>query len=325
MNLHEEIEKKANLWIMKENEGLNQEEQKQLDTWLQNNNYKEVYEENKSLISECLDLDDDFIKQIENEVLEEQKEEKVNFFYKTRYIAASIILTCFIVFAAFEVNNYFKPSFSQNYQSFDKKILNIALPDKSFIDLDIKSQVKVTYYKDKRFLELIKGKALFSVSKNKQRPFLVKSNKALVEVLGTKFEVVNIGKSTVINVLEGLVRVNHILDSGKKKALVQLKANDTFSLNSLGKVLNQGKIKLENIATWKNDILHFEKTTLAQASKIFQRYSNQKLEFETYELSQLKISGKFLTSHYQGFLDSIELIYPVKIQKNKDSIKIIKK
>lgn len=321
MDFKNEIDKEANLWLVKENEGLNKDEERELDKWLQNKNHKKYYEKNRHIIQECLSLDDDFINEMENEIFTKGKQN--NIFYRSRYIAASIILTCMILFGSYKIDSYYNPSFSQNYISSNEKILNISLPDNTIVDIDVKSVVEIKYYDHKRTVSLNNGKALFWVTKNREKPFFVKSGNTLIEVLGTKFEVIHFNDSTQINVLEGLVRVDHLSNNKKKKTIIQLKKSETLTLNNSGKVLNYTTMDINKIANWKQDIINFNQTSLKEAAVIFERYSNQKVKFENYELSQLTISGKFSTSHYQSFLDSIQLIYPIRIIKEDNIIKIV--
>jgi len=321
MNLENEIDKIANSWLQREKEGLNNKEQEELFLWLKNKTHEKSYLENKKFIAEFMDLDEDFIKEIKNEVLE-----KENIFTRSKYIAASITVACILFFSAYEVNKYYSPTYEQEYFSSNEKILNISLPDKSIIDLDIKSQIKITYYQNKRTVILQEGKAIFQVSKNPNKPFYVESGNTLVEVIGTKFEVLHLKNKSEVNVIEGLVKVAYVYNKkGDKKTLAQLRRSQTLSINNDGQVLNYGNIDIKKIASWKNDIIVFDKMTLADASLIFERYSKQKMNFDSYELSQLKISGKFSTLHYDSFLEAISLIYPIKYTKNAALIKISKK
>lgn len=323
MNFQNEIEKEANLWIMKENEGLTKEEKIELILWLQNKNHQKAYNENKNLIDECLNLDDDFIKKLEEEFLEEPSTN--NIFYKSKYIAASLFITCIMIFGAFEIKNYFTPSFSHHYITKNEKRLDISLPDKSILDLDVKSKVQIEYFSSKRIVDLKEGKALFSVAKNKKRPFIIKSGRTIIEVLGTTFEVVNLDDTTTVNVTEGIVRVDYVynLQNEKVKTIIQLKKSETLSLNNKGKILNYGKVDVKKIASWENDLLEFDKTTLKDAIKLFQRYTDTQVKFQNYELSQLTISGKFSTKQFESFLESIALIYPIKVIKNNNLINIV--
>jgi len=321
MNLKNEIDYQANQWLIKQNEGLDKQEKAKFDIWLKNENNKKAYDESKEIIDECLKLDDDFIKEIETEAL--QNKSVNNIFYKNSFIAACVIAVSVIFITVFNTyNSSLEPIFSKNYISKNEKILNIILPDNSIIDLDAKSHVKVEYYKDKRVVNFTKGIAFFNIAKDKTKPFRIKIDKTIITVIGTKFEVINLDKSTTVNVTEGIVKVDYIYDqnSDKSKTLGYLKEAQTLTLNSLGKILKHDKIDINKIATWKKDIIHFDKTTLKEAFALFKRYSNQKVEFQTKELSLLKISGKFSTLHYDSFLESIELIYPIKISQQEDKI-----
>lgn len=329
MNLQNELDKQANLWIIKENEGLSKNEKEELNTWLENKTNKEVYNKNKQFVSRFIPFDEEFMKELDEEVKDEIntfETKQKSFFFKYKYIAASIIMTCVFIFAALEVNKYYEPTFVKTYKTKNEKIINIVLPDSSSIDLDIKSKMNIVYYNTKRTVELLEGKAFFAVAKDKEKPFLIKSNNNLIEVLGTKFEVINSNNTTKVNVFEGLVRINHIYNSnGDIKAIRQLSKEDSFLLNNKGKVISFNKIDTNTIASWKNDIINFNKTTLKDASLIFERYANLEIQFDNYDLTQLKISGKFSTLHYESFFEAIKVIYKLEVQKQGNLIKISKK
>lgn len=322
MNLQNEIDKKANHWLIKESEGLSKKEENELRLWLENKNHKKAYEENKQLINECLELDEDFIIELEEEVLNDRR--NISFFHRTKYLVASIAILCIIALSTFEINKYFISTFSQDYLTTNEKYLNISLPDNTIVDLDKNSQMNITYYNTKRVVNLSNGNALFSVLRNAEKPFYVKTKNTLIEVLGTKFEVITYDDKTVVNVFDGLVQVSHI-DGFDKKILAQLKKSESFILNNQGVILNKDLIDINEIATWKRDIIKFDKTTLKDATSMFERYSNNKIQFENEKLAELKISGKFSTLNYDSFLESIKLIYPIKIKKEGNIIKISKK
>ncbi|WP_323589722.1 FecR family protein [Aliarcobacter butzleri] len=322
MNLKNEIEKKANFWLIRQKEGLTSFEQKEFELWLENKHHKKIYEENRNLINDCLSLDDDFIKELEDEVL---KDIKTKSYFNFKYIAASVAILFTIIFSGYEIKRYFIPNLTQSFVSVDDKILNIVFPDNSIIDLDKKSQIKISYYDTKRVVDLEDGNAMFSVSKDKAKPFLIKTQNTLIEVLGTKFEVINFDNKTVVNVLEGVVQVSYLSNIFKTQTLAKLEKSQSLILDNEEKVYIQEIIDTNEIATWKNDLIKFNKTSLEDASSMFERYSNNKMIFEDEKSSKLKISGKFSTLHYDSFLKSIEMIYPVKIIKDGNIIRISKK
>jgi transmembrane sensor len=84
---------------------------------------------------------------------------------------------------------------------------SITLADGSTVDLNARSQLRVEFSKTERRVELLGGQALFQVTKDMQRPFIVHSGDATVRAVGTQFDVYRKTHGTTITVLEGRVAV----------------------------------------------------------------------------------------------------------------------
>jgi transmembrane sensor len=84
---------------------------------------------------------------------------------------------------------------------------SITLADGSTVDLNARSQLRVEFSDHERRVELLDGQALFQVTKDKQRPFIVHSGDATVRAVGTQFDVYRKDSGTTITVLEGRVAV----------------------------------------------------------------------------------------------------------------------
>ena len=84
---------------------------------------------------------------------------------------------------------------------------SITLADGSTVDLNARSQLRVEFSKTERRVELLDGQALFQVTKDMQRPFIVHSGDAMVRAVGTQFDVYRKTHGTTITVLEGRVAV----------------------------------------------------------------------------------------------------------------------
>ncbi len=78
MNLKYNIEDITNSWIIRQKDGLSKLEEKEFKIWLQDKKNRQNYEENKKLLDECLDLDENFIKELEDEINEDVKQ---NYFF----------------------------------------------------------------------------------------------------------------------------------------------------------------------------------------------------------------------------------------------------
>lgn len=306
-------------WILKEKEGFRLKEKEEFGNWLQNLENNQAYKKNKIFLSACADLPKEYKSNLDDEL----KKPKLFFnnFKIITSIAASVII---IFFMSYTYYDHTKVIYKNQFLTTTDINTSITLPDKSLIDLDVKSKINITYYKNERLVNLSKGKAFFSVAKDKKRPFIITSGNTRVEVLGTQFEVINLDNTNTINVIEGVVRVSHIFNDKIRHILV-LKQGDSLSLNSKGKVIDYSKVILKRIASWKKNLLIFDKTTLKEALEIFNRYDSTKVAILDYETSQLKVSGEFLTKDFDKFLEALPFIYPIKISKKDKIIKIEKK
>lgn len=82
-----------------------------------------------------------------------------------------------------------------------------TLDDGSRVTLSGNSQMEVTFYRHERHIQLKKGEAIFDVTKDPNRPFIVETDLAKVTVLGTRFAVNKLSKLVRISVDHGSVRV----------------------------------------------------------------------------------------------------------------------
>jgi len=84
---------------------------------------------------------------------------------------------------------------------------SITLADGSTVDLNARSRLRIEFTKGERRVVLLEGQALFQVSKDKNRPFIVSSGDATVRAVGTQFDVYRKATGTTVTVLEGRVAV----------------------------------------------------------------------------------------------------------------------
>jgi transmembrane sensor len=83
----------------------------------------------------------------------------------------------------------------------------IALADGSRIDLDGGTRITVALGRDARRITLAEGQAVFDVSHDARRPFLVAAGDRTVRVVGTQFDVRRRGGKLAVTVARGLVEV----------------------------------------------------------------------------------------------------------------------
>ncbi|WP_443938537.1 FecR family protein [Pedobacter sp. MW01-1-1] len=194
----------------------------------------------------------------------------------------------------------------------------VNLPDGTKVWLNAASSLKYPYVftSNERLVEL-NGEAYFEVSKDKTRPFRIKTALQTVEVLGTHFNVnaytdENAVKTTL---LEGSVKVNSILASVKLvpgEQSILTAQDDKLSINK--------EVDVDKELAWKNNLFSFDnddlKTIMRQISRWYDvdvvysgkisdekyvgdipRNSNLSEVFKILELNHIRVdaSGKVVT------------------------------
>lgn len=83
----------------------------------------------------------------------------------------------------------------------------VALADGSVVQVDPETRLRVRYEQHARRIFLERGRALFHVAKNPNRPFLVQTEDTTVRAVGTAFAVERQSESITVTVAEGKVAV----------------------------------------------------------------------------------------------------------------------
>lgn len=185
----------------------------------------------------------------------------------------------------------------------------IVLPDSSRVHLN--SGSKLVY--NKKFNSgnrqvYLSGEALFDVTKNPSRPFIVNTDKMLVKVLGTVFNVKSYETAEDIEtmVVEGKVEVSLKNDLEKKVILlpsekISIKSNKLFKDQQAQVKYEVETVKLpeekvdevpDEIA-WINEKLVFTEESFEVVALKMERWYNKRFHFENEKLKPISMSGDF--------------------------------
>ncbi|GER03354.1 hypothetical protein JCM17846_10360 [Iodidimonas nitroreducens] len=85
-------------------------------------------------------------------------------------------------------DNLFGPAV-ESFQTRKGESRMIALDDGSVIELNTLSKLEIRFSQHERTIMMIEGEAYFDVAKDPQRPFVVRTDKASVQAVGTEFNV----------------------------------------------------------------------------------------------------------------------------------------
>lgn len=95
------------------------------------------------------------------------------------------------------------------------QIIQQSLPDGSKLTLNADTQIEISYFRDRRLIKLKRGEAIFEITKDPARPFIVDSETARITVLGTRFLVNRIDGEVRVAVDHGRVRFESFDAAGR--------------------------------------------------------------------------------------------------------------
>lgn len=131
---------------------------------------------------------------------------------------AQLMVVCFICVAGFFSHQQYqvwqaKPTMQMAAQNPVGQIVTKTLDDGTKVTLSAKSDMEITYYRHQRHVLLKEGEAIFEVTKDPERPFVVETNTAKITVLGTRFAVNRLENLVRVSVDHGRVRVEPTLET----------------------------------------------------------------------------------------------------------------
>lgn len=194
----------------------------------------------------------------------------------------------------------------------------IILPDGS--SLWINSGSCISYASDfevNRKLS-VQGEVYLDVRKDAAHPFVVKTNRLEVTVLGTSFNVTDYSKDTETAVVLVQGRVDVKVDNKEKKHLVP-----NQRLSKANGEVKVDKVDVYNYICWKDDAMNFDGQKLSDVLNSLSRYYNTRIEISG-SLKDEKFYGSLdLNCTLDELLESISLATPLNIIRQEDKIYIM--
>lgn len=227
------------------------------------------------------------------------------------------------------------PLYSQNtlraneYQTALGEHQTINAEDGSVIVLAAKSRVFIDYSAAQRDIYLLSGEALFTVAKDKERPFVVHNQGRTVQALGTIFNVRESKTMMEVAVLEGIVEVKAQADinNDKTKSLqvTKLIAGQALHLDKLGSFSDTLAFEINERMAWQDGRLNYINTHLANVVFDLKRYSDLSIHIPDEQVANLGYTGSVIYDKVDDWLIALPYIFPVEVQRHGNTVVIAKR
>lgn len=216
----------------------------------------------------------------------------------------------------------------------------ITLEDGSELLLGGKSSVKINYNNSHRQVFLDMGEVLFTVAKDADRPFIVKTEETDVIAVGTQFNIRKIPDEIIISVTEGVVHVSTPLDKGQPKTSAspgfsvasetpnihaELKVGQQIRYNRHSGASPVVEMKSEEIVSWRDGRLIYTGEPLWAVIADINRYYHQKIQITNPEVEELLFSGTVRKDSIKEWLEGLEAVFPINLYESGRTLYLTKR
>lgn len=214
---------------------------------------------------------------------------------------------------------------------------NFDLKDGSTVMLGADSRVSILYTDTHRYLILDKGQAMFTVTPDRQRPFLVMAGEVSVRAIGTVFSVQKDLDLVKVAVVEGEVEVARYLDEtpmvspGQSAAQLNRTVKERTQLD-VGKSIAYAtnieqarveKIDLEDVTAWQTGKLKYTNEPLKFAIAAVNRYYRKEIIIRDAAVESMGFTGTIFPDRIEEWLLSLEKVFPVELERVGDEKVIV--
>lgn len=199
----------------------------------------------------------------------------------------------------------------------------VILADGTIVWLNADSQLKypIVFTGDKREV-FLRGEAYFEVVENKQKPFIVSTERGNISVYGTAFNVKQYPEEKQIEVTLVMGKVGFTPPDMPE---VSLSPGHQLIYAGVGTKPWVSPVNVENYIGWKENLLCFEDKSLEDIMRILSRWYDVNIDFESPDLKKLVFSGNLNKyGDIQSFLRLFEISMPIVFEARGENILVRK-
>lgn len=224
-------------------------------------------------------------------------------------IAAVFILLAGIAYSVY----YFQ--FSKEVISSGNNVLVHTLPDGSTITLNKHTSLSYSRrFTNKKRLVALNGEAFFSITPDREKPFIITANEVSVKVTGTSFNVKSTDEGTEVVVETGSV------DVSKNGYAIQLRANEKAMVAKGSQ--RPVKIGVDNklYNYYRTNQFICNNTPLHQLVDILNEAYNANIIIANESVADLPLTTTFRQESLDGILNIIAQTFNIRIEKRNGQI-----
>lgn len=194
----------------------------------------------------------------------------------------------------------------------------LVLEDGTKIWLNARSRIIYpTQFSDHQREVFVEGEVYFDVTPDKKRPFIVKTDRINVQVLGTKFAISAYKEEKQSHVVLASGTVNVYTEQNKKEKY-KLSSNEIYELSENGQAKVAYVADISRYTSWIDGVYQFEHESLVSIVSLMKRFYGQEIECAP-EVGKLTCSGKLrLNDDFLNTLHGLSETLPIRIDNSNN-------
>lgn len=206
------------------------------------------------------------------------------------------------------------------------EIRRVPLSDGSVVTLNTASRIVVAYRERQRTVRLVEGEALFEVTRNAARPFVVLAGGAEVRALGTAFTVRHTDQHTVqVLVREGQVELLRRNSDAAPAPPVRVAENSRVVDRGGSAAIVPQRLNAEEVSrelSWRVGRIALNGVTLQEAAAEFARYSATPIIVDDPMVARRKVTGLYSATDPEGFARAVATVLDLRASATPQGIRI---
>jgi transmembrane sensor len=167
---------------------------------------------------------------------------------------------------------------------------------------------------DSREFWLDRGEAYFEVAHAADHPFVVHAGPRTITVLGTKFSVRRDGNRVSVSVVEGRVRVDQA-GAGQSAPSTTITGGGVALADGASTLVTANATeRVQHALSWRQGMLTFDQSTLADAAAEFNRYNRRQIVITDPEAAGIRIGGTFQAANIDAFARLLREAYGLRVE-----------
>lgn len=214
----------------------------------------------------------------------------------------------------------------ESYVSGIGELRQVSLADGSNMSLNTDTELRVRFSKSVREVQIMRGEALFEVTKDPARPFVVRFGHLSVTALGTAFSVrADDGRVDVI-VTEGLVELARADSTpgatadSRRRVSANQRAVVTAARAVEVRPLARGEA--ERRLAWRSGMVAFDGEPLAEAVAEINRHNRRRIVIDDPALAGRPVLGMFRANDINAFAQTAAAVMGARAVEEGDTIRL---